>query len=162
MEEVLQQKWRTKKFQIQLGLDTINYAISKAWDGKLERPDWMRQKDFVPCDCKRCYFCLNGFTTGIAHKKRNSEWKWLAVVLVYYRGRRPAWMWPLTLQRGMSIAVNACKRIKVQLERKKKVNFSSEEGITGYRLEQNGVLSARVQQVYLWGMLGRGVQSNNT
>ena len=43
------------------------FAISKAWDGKGPRPSWMRQGAFVPCDCKTCYFCLNGHTTGIFH-----------------------------------------------------------------------------------------------
>ena len=59
-----------KKFQIKLGLDIMNYAISKAWDGKSDRPDWMRQGPFIPCDCKECYFCLNGHTTGISHTKK--------------------------------------------------------------------------------------------
>jgi hypothetical protein len=56
-----------KKFQIQLGLDIMSYAISQAWDGKSDRPDWMRQGPFVPCNFKECYFCKNRHTTGIAH-----------------------------------------------------------------------------------------------
>jgi hypothetical protein len=24
--------------------------------------------DFIPCGCKRCFFCLNGFTSGVDHK----------------------------------------------------------------------------------------------
>ena len=27
----------------------------------------MRQDPFVPCNCGKCFFCLNGITTGIAH-----------------------------------------------------------------------------------------------
>jgi hypothetical protein len=34
------------------------------------RPNWMRQIDFVPCGCKYCFFCKNGFTTGVAHKQK--------------------------------------------------------------------------------------------
>ena len=27
----------------------------------------MRQGSLDPCDCNRCYFCINGLTNGIAH-----------------------------------------------------------------------------------------------
>ena len=57
-------------FQINLGLAMMNYGISMNWDGKSERPNWMRQGEFTPCVCDKCYFCLNGFTTGIAHKRK--------------------------------------------------------------------------------------------
>ena len=50
-------------FQIDLGLAIINYAPSQC-------PDWMQGTTFVPCDCEKCYFCLNGFTNNfIAHEK---------------------------------------------------------------------------------------------
>ena len=26
--------------------------------------------DFVPCDCEKCYFCVNGHTTGIEHRRK--------------------------------------------------------------------------------------------
>jgi len=64
-----------RKFQIQLGLDILSYAISNAWDGRGERPDWMRQAPFVPCECNKCYFCLNGHTTGIGHQKKYQKIK---------------------------------------------------------------------------------------
>ena len=49
----------------------MGYGIGLDWVGD-ERPDYMRTGEFIPCDCKKCYFCLNGHTTGIAHagKKR--------------------------------------------------------------------------------------------
>jgi hypothetical protein len=28
----------------------------------------MRQDPFVPCDCGKCFFCLNGITIGIGHQ----------------------------------------------------------------------------------------------
>jgi hypothetical protein len=38
------------------------------WDGESdERPNFMRQNHFVPCDCNNFLFFLNGITTGIAH-----------------------------------------------------------------------------------------------
>jgi len=45
--------------------------MSLDWDGD-ERPDYVRTGEFYPCNCKKCYFCINGHTTGIAHagKKR--------------------------------------------------------------------------------------------
>jgi hypothetical protein len=58
-------------FQIDLAQALINYAIENEWedvDGLC--PNWMRQTDFIPCDCKNCFFCLKGLTTVIAHKKQ--------------------------------------------------------------------------------------------
>ena len=49
-------------FQIHLALALMSCAISLDWDGQGDRPDWMRQKEFVPCNCKKCYFCKNGHT----------------------------------------------------------------------------------------------------
>ncbi len=28
----------------------------------------MRQSKFIPCDCTKCFFCLNDLTNGIFHK----------------------------------------------------------------------------------------------
>jgi hypothetical protein len=28
----------------------------------------MRKTNFVPCACKQCFFCKNGFTCSVAHK----------------------------------------------------------------------------------------------
>ena len=39
-----------------------------------QKPNWMRQSNPIPCNCDKCYFCINSITTGIAHKttkKRN-------------------------------------------------------------------------------------------
>ena len=30
-------------------------------------------KSVFPCECTKCYFCLNGFTTGIAHKSKKRK-----------------------------------------------------------------------------------------
>jgi hypothetical protein len=54
-------------FQIHLAIELMNKAISLDWKDK---PDWMRKRSYVPCDCKLCYFCKNGHTTGIAHPKQ--------------------------------------------------------------------------------------------
>ena len=55
-------------FQIDLALSVMNYGIGLQWDGESdERPNFMRQNHFFPCDCNKCFFCLNGITTGIAH-----------------------------------------------------------------------------------------------
>ena len=50
----------------------LNYAISLDWDGKSARPGWMRQKDFLPCDCNKCYFCKNGHTSGACRREIGS------------------------------------------------------------------------------------------
>jgi hypothetical protein len=55
-------------FQIDLALSVMNYRISVQWDVESdERSNFMRQDPFIPCDCNKCFFCLNGITTGIAH-----------------------------------------------------------------------------------------------
>ena len=44
-------------FQIDLGIDLLNYGISLDWKGN-KHPSYMRTNQFIPCDCKRCY-CLS-------------------------------------------------------------------------------------------------------
>jgi hypothetical protein len=48
-------------FQIDLAMAL---AISLDWDVKSARPGWIHQKNFLLCDCKKCYFCKNGHTSG--------------------------------------------------------------------------------------------------
>ena len=56
-------------FQIDLGIALMNYGISIEWKDTTEtRPNFMRQAAFVPCDCDKCFFCLNDITSGIAHQ----------------------------------------------------------------------------------------------
>ena len=62
-------------FQVDLAMSLINYAIEREWDGKSERPCWMRQKEFVPCNCGECYFCIHGHTTGIQHREKRQKVK---------------------------------------------------------------------------------------
>ncbi len=57
------------KFQMYLGLQLINYEIEQEWtnqDGP--RPSWMHQNTFFPCNCNKCFFCLNDHCNGIYHK----------------------------------------------------------------------------------------------
>ena len=68
MEELSQYKNGRHAFQIDLAISMINFAIAIEWDGESKRPGWMRQSEFVPCDCVTCYFCINGLTDGIVHK----------------------------------------------------------------------------------------------
>ena len=56
-------------FQIDLAMASLNYAISLDWDGKSASPGWMRQKDFLPCDCMKCYFCTDGHTSRVCRKR---------------------------------------------------------------------------------------------
>ncbi len=60
-----------RKFQIELGLDLLNYAIRQDWEDHTEKkPLWMRRAPLIPCDCKLCYFCLEKMTNGIHHKPK--------------------------------------------------------------------------------------------
>ena len=71
-------KYKKKKngwyyFQIDLGMEIMKLAVASEWtDLSAPRPDWMRQTAWIPCDCKKCFFCLNGFTSGIAHKTKST------------------------------------------------------------------------------------------
>ena len=68
-------------FQIDLGLALVNYAITLEWVGEDERTGWMRKNSCVPCDCDKCYFCINGYTTGVANKQKKRK-----VEIVYANG----------------------------------------------------------------------------
>ena len=37
---------------------------------KAKRPDWMRQEDWLPCACTKCYHCRQKICTGVAHPQR--------------------------------------------------------------------------------------------
>ena len=60
-----------RRFQIDLVIDFLNYAIENEWknikDDK-ERPKWMRKGRRIPCDCNKCLFCNTGNTNRIHHK----------------------------------------------------------------------------------------------
>ena len=71
-------------FQIDLGLDLMNFGISLDWVGQ-ERPEYVRQRGWTPCDCKKCFFCLNGHTNGIMHAGKQKRAK---VVVNYKCGKR--------------------------------------------------------------------------
>ena len=63
-----------RKFQIDLALAVMEYGIKLDWkepyDDK-DRPKWMRQKAFVPCACKKCFFCKMNKTNGMEHKPKS-------------------------------------------------------------------------------------------
>ena len=46
----------------------MTYPIELEWTGE-KRLQWMRQHPFFPCDCKKCYFCVKGHTSGVAHPR---------------------------------------------------------------------------------------------
>ena len=48
----------------------MNYTIRNSWNGSGPKPNWMRQLDPLPCECDKCFFCLNSLTSGIDHKHK--------------------------------------------------------------------------------------------
>ena len=59
----------------------MNYGISTEWKDTTEaRPNFLRQTAFLPCDCEKCFFCMNGFTNGIQHRPSKK-----AKVVVQYK-----------------------------------------------------------------------------
>ena len=60
------------KFQVDLRLALLNYAISEEWrDLNGPHPRWIRQDSCIACNCEKCYFCLNGLTNGTGHIKKH-------------------------------------------------------------------------------------------
>jgi hypothetical protein len=61
------------KFQMDLAIDLISWGITMDWSDIEDidnKPVYMRKQDYVPCACKLCFFCTNGLTHGIDHKKK--------------------------------------------------------------------------------------------
>ena len=57
------------RFQMDLANALITLGLKMDWkDFSDPRPSYMRQVDWVPCACGRCFFCENGLTHGVAHK----------------------------------------------------------------------------------------------
>jgi hypothetical protein len=70
MEAIRLKKFGHHNFQIDLGINLMNYGIGLEWDGKSEnRPNFMPKGSLVPCDCDKCFFCVNGLTNGITHSQ---------------------------------------------------------------------------------------------
>ena len=61
----MSKRFGRRDFQIDLGLWLIGYGIEEDWKYPNKRPKWMRKKEFLPCNCKSCYFCKNKHTDGI-------------------------------------------------------------------------------------------------
>ena len=57
-----------REFQIDLALSIMNYGLSLDWDDDpAKQPDYVRGDAFTPCDCEKCFFCIHGLTSGVAH-----------------------------------------------------------------------------------------------
>jgi hypothetical protein len=59
-------------FQIDLAMQLIDYGIRLDWKGDQDdldndagKPAWVRRVGFILCDCKCCFFCTTGRTTGV-------------------------------------------------------------------------------------------------
>jgi hypothetical protein len=66
------------KFQMDLGLALISYGIGMDWEEGFDedkKPPYMRKSNYVPCGCKRCFFCKNGKTQGVDHKRAGRSLK---------------------------------------------------------------------------------------
>jgi len=70
------------KFQVDLGIALVNHAIKAEWtDLDKPRPKWMRQAQLLPCECNKCFFCVNKLTNGIHHKES------LKVIVYHSKGK---------------------------------------------------------------------------
>ena len=70
-QEMYLNKNGRKRFQIDLARELMNYAIRESWtDMDSAKPDWMRRALVIPCNCNKCFFCIQNLTTGIDHKQK--------------------------------------------------------------------------------------------
>ena len=67
-----------RKSQIDLALSVLEYGIKLEWKepyDKEEKPKWLRQQNYIPCGCKKYFFCNNDMTSGIAHTPTSKKEK---------------------------------------------------------------------------------------
>jgi hypothetical protein len=72
MEQILEQEWGTIQVSDGLGYALMSYGLGMDWEegfDKDKKPPYVRKSQYVPCGCKRCFFCKNGKTHGINHKR---------------------------------------------------------------------------------------------
>lgn len=60
------------KWQMDLAQWLVAQGIRDDWTVPANKPGWMRKMNLLPCDCKTCYFCVRGFTSGVQHKPKVS------------------------------------------------------------------------------------------
>jgi hypothetical protein len=145
------------KCQVDLGIEILNYAIRKEWTDLNEPPpQWMRQTGWLPCECGRCFCCLNGLTNWIGHRK-----KWTRTIFIQHDNTRTmtdnCTTKRVDLDRG-------CEHCKICL---RKINANpTEEQMTmnGEQRERKhsrhlGWAMPFVWRAYLQKLLGQGVWS---
>ena len=72
------------RFNMLKAMAMIRLGIERDWTDRASggpRPTWMRQKQWIPCSCKRCFFCTVGLTNGKQHVPRQSRKRVSAVAL---------------------------------------------------------------------------------
>ena len=65
---------RRKMFQVYLALEMMERAIRMDWEAPYDestKPNWMRKKTYIPCNCNKFFFCKEGMTNGIFSKQRS-------------------------------------------------------------------------------------------
>jgi Transposase IS4 len=65
-----------EKFQKDLAQKVIEYGIRLDWTDVTDenaKPAYMRNMAYVPCDCKTCFFCIEGLTHGVDHRSRGHQ-----------------------------------------------------------------------------------------
>jgi hypothetical protein len=65
-------------FQVDLGMQLIEYGIKLDWKDpydEADKPPWIRQVGYIPCDCGKCFFCKTGKTTGTTHAPTHGRFK---------------------------------------------------------------------------------------
>ncbi len=99
VEDIQGQQSKSPWFEIDLGISLFNYGVGLDWDGVMEeRPSFMQTGAFKPCDCKKCFFCLQGHMNGITH----CPWKQAKVTVEY--------------KCGMRARTNNCANVRLSLE----------------------------------------------
>ena len=64
------------KFQMDLGQSLISYGLEMDWEDGFDedvKPPYVRNLKYVPCACKRCFFCKNGKTSPKKSPKKRAK-----------------------------------------------------------------------------------------
>ena len=74
---VVLKEWRAQKVSEGPGTKrVIEYGIRLDWPDVTDenaKPAYMRNMAYVPCDCKTCFFCIEGLTHGVDHQSRGHQ-----------------------------------------------------------------------------------------
>ena len=72
-----------RKFQIDLALAVMECGIKYDWPAPFDekrKPEWLRQKSYVPCACGVCFFCKSRKTPCMQSRPAAATWNVVSIM----------------------------------------------------------------------------------